>query len=586
MNLKVVTLFSGYDSQCMALDRLKEKYPDFDYELINWAEIDKYAIKAHDAVYPQWADRNLGDVSKIDWSKVPDFDLLTYSSPCFVGETQVISSNGYKMIKDLTSEDKVLTHNLEWKRVIAKGSDGKKPIWKITSMGSLPILCTKNHPFYVKRRIKVWDKTVRRWKYEFTDAYKSRVEDFEGGEYLGVPIVATTMQTEYNDELLWLVGRFIADGHINDKQVVYSIGKDKVKDFERITIEKKVYQHTQSCIRIVFRKDTLVYKAVKELTNCQHALEKAFNMCCLMLDANKVKVLLEGYMSGDGCYIEKSNAYQATTISRDLAQQLVLMIQKAYGVGVKLYKTERPSKYVIQGREVNQHDTYMVRYNLANTKKQWINDGKFVWYPVKKVEDMEYEDTIYNITVEDDHTYTANNVTCFNCQDFSNAGKMRGGEEGSGTRSSLLWEVRRAIVEKRPKYLLMENVAALVGQKFIKTFNLWQAELESYGYTNFAQVLNAKDYGIPQNRERIFMVSILDCEQAFYFPEPMPLKLRLKDVLEEKVDESYYLSDKIIQGFNAHKERHEDKGNGFAWNPTEGEGVAACVLAGGGQTNR
>ena len=77
------------------------------------------------------------------------------------------------------------------------------------------------------------------------------------------------------------------------------------------------------------------------------------------------------------------------------------------------------------------------------------------------------------------------------------------------------------------------------------------------------------------------MISVLDCEEAFYFPTPIPLTTRLKDVLEQNVDESYYLSDKIIQGFNAHKGRHEDKGNGFAWNPTEGEGVAACVLAGG-----
>ena len=85
----------------------------------------------------------------------------------------------------------------------------------------------------------------------------------------------------------------------------------------------------------------------------------------------------------------------------------------------------------------------------------------------------------------------------FPCQDISNAGNQRGFEENSETRSSLLWECRKAIIAKKPKYLLMENVAALVGQKFIKTFNAWQAELESYGYTNFTQILNAKDYGVP-----------------------------------------------------------------------------------------
>ena len=132
------------------------------------------------------------------------------------------------------------------------------------------------------------------------------------------------------------------------------------------------------------------------------------------------------------------------------------------------------------------------------------------------------------------------------CQDFSQAGKQAGGTEGSGTRSSLLWECRRAILAKKPKYLLMENVAALVSQKFIRLFNAWQLELESYGYRNFAKVLNAKDYGVPQNRERIFMISILDREASYHFPEPFKLEKRLKDVLEQNVDEKYYLSDLSI----------------------------------------
>lgn len=237
--IRVFTAFSGYDSQCMALDRLKAEFPQFDYELVGWAEIDKYAIQAHNAVYPQWTDRNYGDISKIDWDKVPDFDLFTYSSPC---------------------------------------------------------------------------------------------------------------------------------------------------------------------------------------------------------------------------------------------------------------------------------------------------------------------------------------------QDFSNAGLQRGGEEGSGTRSSLLWECRRAILAKKPKYLLLENVKALVSKKFLPLFNKWKAELESYGYSNLAQVLNAKDYGIPQNRERIFLVSILG-DERYSFPKPFPLELRLKDMLEKEVDERYYLSDKTIQSFTQHCERKQAEGCGFKFEPTDGGGV-------------
>lgn len=164
------------------------------------------------------------------------------------------------------------------------------------------------------------------------------------------------------------------------------------------------------------------------------------------------------------------------------------------------------------------------------------------------------------------------------CQDFSNAGLQRGGEEGSGTRSSLLWECRRAILAKKPKYLLLENVAALVSKKFLPMFNKWQLELEGYGYRNYAQVLNAKDYGIPQNRERIFLVSILG-DEKYSFPRPFPLELRLKDMLEKEVDEKYYLSVKMLEGFCKHNENHNAKGTGFLFQPKDGRGIASCIRA-------
>lgn len=158
----------------------------------------------------------------------------------------------------------------------------------------------------------------------------------------------------------------------------------------------------------------------------------------------------------------------------------------------------------------------------------------------------------------------------FPCQDISSAGKQRGLQEGSGTRSSLLWECQKAIEIKRPKFCLMENVAALVTEKFLPFFLEWERLMVRYGYTNYNRVLNAKDYGIPQNRERIFMVSIHNAEQSFYWPEPMKLDKRLKDVLETDVNEKYYLSDKAISGFIEHRKRMEERGNGFGFKPTEG----------------
>lgn len=155
----------------------------------------------------------------------------------------------------------------------------------------------------------------------------------------------------------------------------------------------------------------------------------------------------------------------------------------------------------------------------------------------------------------------------FPCTDISNAGLQKGLSEGSGTRSGLLWECRRAIETKKPKYLLMENVKALMSKKFMPEFNKWRDYLESLNYESFTKIMNATEVNVPQNRERVFMVSILrehnDDMPTFRFPDPVPLTLRLKDVLEPEVDDKYVLSDKTIEGFLKHNENHEAKGTGF-----------------------
>lgn len=134
----------------------------------------------------------------------------------------------------------------------------------------------------------------------------------------------------------------------------------------------------------------------------------------------------------------------------------------------------------------------------------------------------------------------------FPCQDISIAGERLGLDREEGTRSGLLWECERIINAKKPKYLLMENVKNLVGKKFMPDFQEWINYLESIGYTNYWKVLNAKDYGVPQNRERVFMVSVYGSHEPYVFPETETLVKRLKDVLEDEVEEKFYLSDERI----------------------------------------
>ena len=139
----------------------------------------------------------------------------------------------------------------------------------------------------------------------------------------------------------------------------------------------------------------------------------------------------------------------------------------------------------------------------------------------------------------------------FPCQDISLAGKQQGlfNDDGSQTRSGLFFEALRIIEETRPKIAIAENVKNLISKKFNAQFQVVLASLESAGYNNYYQILNAKDFGIPQNRERVFIVSIRkDIDTGlFKFPEPFPLDKRLKDLLESEVDEKYYLSSKALE---------------------------------------
>lgn len=171
----------------------------------------------------------------------------------------------------------------------------------------------------------------------------------------------------------------------------------------------------------------------------------------------------------------------------------------------------------------------------------------------------------------------------FPCQDLSAAGLGKGMERGSGTRSGLLWEVERLLKETNelPQVLLMENVKQVIGQKNIGAFADWVAFLDKLGYHSKWKVINSTEFGIPQNRERCFMVSVLG-NHYYDFPKPIKLNRKLKNVLENNVDESYYLSERMVDCFENRNRVNEERGNGFKFEPTNGEKIASSVLTANG----
>lgn len=169
----------------------------------------------------------------------------------------------------------------------------------------------------------------------------------------------------------------------------------------------------------------------------------------------------------------------------------------------------------------------------------------------------------------------------FPCQDISLAGKQQGlfNEDGSLTRSGLFFDALRLIAATKPKVAIAENVKNLTSKKFAEQFKIVLESLEEVGYNNYFKVLNSKDFGIPQNRERVFIVSIRkDCDTGvFEFPEPYPLKLRLKDMLDDTVDEKFYLSEKMTEYLHTITEKNKARGNGNIYKPCDVDGISKTI---------
>ena len=183
-------------------------------------------------------------------------------------------------------------------------------------------------------------------------------------------------------------------------------------------------------------------------------------------------------------------------------------------------------------------------------------------------------------------------VAGFPCQSFSLAGQRKGFNE---TRGTLFFNVAEFIKVNQPECFILENVKGLLSHDSGKTYQTITDVLtngggtlngqigmdtidDGLGYHVYTKVLNTKDYGIPQNRERIFIVGF-KYYRDFNFPIKLPLLNKLKDILEQDVNDKYYLSQKMIEGFSNHKERHKEKGTGFKWQPKSGDDIANCLRA-------
>ena len=462
----VLSLFDGIASGKVALERAGihvDKY----YA----CEVKTYAIKCAKANHPDII--HVGRIENWkDWiHTIETPDLIIGGSPCFVKGTKVITDKEYKNIEDVVVGDMVLTHKGNYKKVLRIGHQVSKTML-VDACGSLTTETTANHPYYVKTRCREWNSDTRKYDTHFSRPYWKDAGKLIKDDFVAMPIIQKEENPRSLDEqTCWILGRYIADGHIawgekckesdgyRHPRVILSIGEAKLDDTKRCLegLNFSVLKHTQSVYRVVISSKKLALM-IKDIGCGEGAINKTIPMELINLPVHLLKAVLDGYMSGDGCYT--GGRYKASTVSKELAMSLQLVVAKVLHVNTTIYCLERPRTTVIEGRTVNQKDTWNVEWMLETQKPRVaIIEDKCIWQPLHKIVDTGREATVYNIEVEDDNSYTANGVVVHNCQGFSSSGK----QEAFDDRNSILFYTFADIV----KYVqsvnpfvkfLMENV--------------------------------------------------------------------------------------------------------------------------------
>ena len=524
--MNVLSLFDGISCGQVALNRM-----DVTYDNYYASEIDKHAIQITQHNYPNTIQ--LGDVTNIKGDDLPKIDLLIGGSPCFVKGTSVLTYDGYKNIEDVVVGDYVYTHLSRYKKVLKIGGKKNQPVYSIKAQGMVHTLVTKDHPYYVKEMVRKYDKTTKKMVRVFSDCKWKTIGEMGSGDYVGIKINEIEENPlNITKEEAFIIGRYIADGHTRKDyrksenrenhrmySLILSIGNSKL-DYIKTKINDikfTEYPHTKSTYRVCFYNKRLV-EIVENQCGCGSG-NKYISPTLMNLPKDLLLELLNGYLSGDGHVYNKT--FKATTISKHLALSISMVVAKCFNVNTNVVYQKKEPTTIIEGRLVNQKSYYVLSFIKTPSKSlnTHISEG-FIWYPVKEIKLEDVKCDVYNLEVDEDNTYTANNFIVHNCQSFSNAGNGSGFEGKSG----IFWEYVRLLEELKPSYFLLENVK--MKKEWIKIIT------EAIGVEPIkinSNLLSA------QNRERLYWTNIPNITQ------PENKNIFIEDILDDEFDKKYWL---------------------------------------------
>lgn len=523
-----------YATVCSGIECMSVACRGLPLRPVFFSEIEPFPCAVLKAHYPDVP--NLGDMSKIQVSSGglhitngkenitldKPLDILAGGTPCFAAGTMVLTPKGYVPIETLKVGDEVVTHRGRLRKILRVGSKIAETA-EARIVSRPPMRCTLDHKF--------WSATKTHHNHDnhlviddcgFLEVEKNisgyvaqqlaydipMPDDFPVG---GVTSVETVIE---------LAGWYCGDGCIRsykdrkNRVVVLCVNADKMAVLlERLGEKIHICQGNPDA--------NGVFKAQICSTSLAMWLERHFGKLahCKTVPAwliaapqNVRDAFIRGYLATDGCTLPNGTV-SFTTVSKSLAYGVADILRDAC-----VFYNDVPSRCVIQGREVNQRPFYIVRKNLHANRFHKHGDWAFV--RVKSLANRRTE-KVYQIEVEEDHSYVSNGIVSKNCQDVSVAGKRAGMQEGSGTRSSLAFDFVRLARELRPRWVLWENVAGSIDSKNAPDFLRFVGALGDCGYTLAWRVLDAQyvrvdgmERAVPQRRRRVWVVGCLGADES------------------------------------------------------------------------
>lgn len=530
--MKLGSLFSGIEGFGVAARYLG-------IETVFSCEIDSFCREVIKRNFPKTTIYE--DIRKTDFRQYRgEIDILTGGFPCFVAGTPVLTSGGFKNIEDVKVGDFVLSTDRNYNEVECLMTHVADSIVYMRAQGMFEELkCTPNHPFYARRR-KVYYKNRKR-VVEFDKPEYIPAGEIKKGDRVGYPI-HEGMDKTFTPSFWKLVGTWIADGWIDNSlrkgrknsrnhKVIICCGKNNVKRLCN-TIRNAGYKYTLS-------EDKSTYKAIicNDLL-CDffmkfglYAHGKRLSPQCFKLDNERKKALFEGWMC-DG-YIEKNKSFKVTTVSKELAMGMAQIARDVYRCPVSISKKTTNRECVIDGRIVNERPQYCV--TVSNSKRYGFYKDGFVWCNIKTIKRKKENNQVFNLSVNEEHSYNVCGIAVHNCQPFSVAGQRK----GAGDDRYLWPEMLRVIDEVRPTWVIGENVAGITSMvqpcevinlenysdlfgEDSYTIETERAEyvietvcrdLEGIGYSVQPFIIPACAVGAPHRRDRIWIVAHADCER-------------------------------------------------------------------------